>query len=364
MQAAEGAIESRAARATTAARDSRRSAAAPPEGICGSGLVDLLAELAAARPDDAEGRVRRTARARSTIEPQRGITLLARGRLHARPGQGRQRVRPVDPAARAGHRPGATSTACTSPAASRPTSTSRNAIEIGFLAPVRPSASTRSATRRSAAPARCCSRRRRARGSSELVRAASSTSSSRPRPTSSSCSSTRASSSRCRHELTDRRHERATWMIRGPASRSSSSARTSTRRASLRLTAPLRRRGRPRGRRVRPTSTAAPRAADPGGGTRETAGRTTRGASSTSAIALRRPLDGGADAEVAEAYLRTPRAAPGRGRRRIPRRQRRRVLAQLAEQIAAMRWLVGLVQPWTACRSRSTRRTSRSSRRA
>ena len=78
---------------------------APPLGFCGSGLIDLIAELRRAGRMSPEGvfadRTRR-ARCRARARDQ----LLARGRLGARPGQGGEQRRAVDPAARARRRPG------------------------------------------------------------------------------------------------------------------------------------------------------------------------------------------------------------------------------------------------------------------
>ncbi len=74
MQAGEGAIESRADPARRQLRLRRRSATARPRGLCGSGLIDLLAELRRSGRMTPKGVFADRAR-EVTIVPEAGITL-------------------------------------------------------------------------------------------------------------------------------------------------------------------------------------------------------------------------------------------------------------------------------------------------
>ena len=164
-----------------------------PAGICGSGLVDILAELRRARLDERPRAGSATASTSTSSRPRQGITLLALGCEPARPGQGRQRLRPADPAApaRGDRRPGRPGLP-RGRVRQRRERRERDRDRPAGAGPGRP----RGPGRQRRAPRsrrRCCCR---AAGATRSTRssAGSSTSSSRPRTTSSSCSSTAAGS--------------------------------------------------------------------------------------------------------------------------------------------------------------------------
>ena len=97
MQAAEGAIES-VGWTPDGGFTFRTIGDAPALGLCGSGLIDLLAELGSTGRMTPKGVFADRARTSSTSR-RGGHHVLARRRLGARAGQGREHGGPVDPAA-------------------------------------------------------------------------------------------------------------------------------------------------------------------------------------------------------------------------------------------------------------------------
>ena len=385
MQAADGAIETRPPgrrrrlRASDDRRRGRRS------GICGSGLIDLLAELRRAGRMTPKGVFADRARRVIDVAPGAGDHLLARGRQPLAQAKAANTVRAVDPAARARGRPGrpgrpalprrrlrelrrrrATRSRSASSRRCRTSASSKVGNAVAARRP--PAAAPRAPAPRRAGGPRRAHRARRARDR---------------RPTSSSCSSTRASSSRCPTGSPAPWTPRTGSLRRGGERRSEGGTDDAREiRRERRGIAAVRRdrREHPHDAVVRrpgplvshTSPTAVSRSCSPTRRARRTscpsrprncAHRSTRRAGSSTFAARVRARDaGGADAGLGVAYLRAVAFKQVEAGARVPRRQRRRVLPPptradrgdaLARRPARRRS--------RACRSRSTPRTARSS---
>ena len=156
MQAAEGAIESVELDAEGAFAF-RTIGDAPALGLCGSGLIDLLAVLRRDGADDPERRVHRPRADFIDVDAGAGITFSRADGSALAQAKAANTVRPVDPPARARRRPGRRR----SPLPRRRLRDLRRCRAMRSTSaswrPCRSIASRRSATRRCAARVCCCS---------------------------------------------------------------------------------------------------------------------------------------------------------------------------------------------------------------